>query len=361
MKIDVLVSSLKGGGAERVAVNLADSWAEAGHDVRLLIQTGLDAVEYRPSARVRIESFATRNRLLRALRLRRMLAVRRADAVIAVQGNMAIVAALVGIGLGLNIIGSEHNIPGRAIWGRGWAALRPFAYRRLSCITVLTGPSRDALSILCPGVPIHVIPNALRLPLAENPPQLAPESVVPPNAVVLLAAGRLVPAKGFDRMIAAFAHLVPAVPSARLVILGEGEMRAALERQVQELGLSGRVLLPGRAGNMAQWYCRAELFLMTSRWEGLPMVLLEAMGHGLPAVTTDFQDGPRDIIRHDIDGLILSDDLPDRDPAAWAATVSALLTDSPTLDAMASRASEVLDRFSEARVMALWDEALEQR
>jgi glycosyltransferase involved in cell wall biosynthesis len=356
MKIDILVSSLKGGGAERVAVNLADGWSTVGHDVRILIQSGLDEVEYCPKPEVILESFRAKWRIARALRLRQMLDARRADVVVAVQSNMAIVAGIVAIGLNLKLIGCEHNIPKKAVWGKHWAALRPLSYRQISAVTVLTERARAELSMICPKVRIEVVPNALYLPLSDNEPRLDPADVLPSDAPLLLAAGRLVEAKGFDRMIACFAKLSQLFPTARLVILGDGALRKNLETQISDLGLSDKALLPGRAGNIAEWYRRADLFLMTSRWEGQPMVLMEAMGHGLPAVVTDFNGGPRDIIRHGIDGIILPDDLPEHDPDLWARTVTDLLCDAKTRRALGANATSVLSRFSEIKVAQMWED-----
>ena len=114
---------------------------------------------------------------------------------------------------------------------------------------------------------------------------------------MLLAAGRLAPQKGFDLLIDAFAGLSERAPG-----LGFGDFRgrrgapALGIAEFQQDGLGQRVLLPGWAGNIPDWYGRAHLYAMSSRFEGFPNTLTEAMAHGLPAVSFDCDTGPKDII-----------------------------------------------------------------
>jgi glycosyltransferase involved in cell wall biosynthesis len=358
VNIDILVNCLRGGGAERVAANLADGWHEAGRAVRVIINEPLHLVEYRMLPGVELVSLAanTTSAATRLMRLRKMLKDRRADVVVAVQANMAIEAALATTGLGLSIIGCEHNTPGRSVRGRVWSALRPFAYRRLSAITTLTSGAAEDLRRLCPGTYIDVVPNILRLPLADNEPRLSPADLVPAGAPLLLAAGRFVEAKGFDRMVANFARLAKRVTDVRLVILGDGPLRPRIAEDVEARGLSGRIVLPGRAGNMADWYRRASLYLMTSRWEGLPMVMIESMAHGLPVVATDFRYGPRDVIRDGIDGRIL----PEGHPDAWSAAVEELLKDNALRSSMARHAVNVAVRFDATAVLSKWQDLFDR-
>ena len=134
---------------------------------------------------------------------------------------------------------------------------------------------------------------------------MKPDSVCRPGRKVLLAVGRLEVEKGFDWLIDAFSALATKYPEWDLVILGEGSLRATLEKQVQTSGLARRVFLPGRVGNVGDWYERANLYVMSSRFEGFGNTLGEAMAYGLPAVSFDCETGPRNIIRHETDGLLV--------------------------------------------------------
>lgn len=104
-----------------------------------------------------------------------------------------------------------------------------------------------------------------------------------PEGPVLLAVGRLVPQKDFATLLAALAH----IPRGRLIVLGEGPGRAALTAQIASAGLAGRVDLTGHVPDVLPWLARADLFVMSSRWEGFPLALVEAMGCGAPVVATD--------------------------------------------------------------------------
>ena len=117
----------------------------------------------------------------------------------------------------------------------------------------------------------------------------------PGQPPVLLGAGRLIPQKDFQTLIQAFAR-VRQTRSVRLVILGEGQERAALERLVRHLSLERDVRLSGFVPNPYPYMARASLFVLSSRWEGLPGALIEALFCGVPVVATDCPSGPREIL-----------------------------------------------------------------
>ena len=112
---------------------------------------------------------------------------------------------------------------------------------------------------------------------------------------VLLAAGRFTGQKDYPNMIRAFAK-VRAERPARLMILGEGKQRAELEALIAELGVADDVALPGFVDNPFMYMSRASLFVLASKWEGLPGVLIQAMACGCPVVSTDCPSGPREIL-----------------------------------------------------------------
>jgi glycosyltransferase involved in cell wall biosynthesis len=127
------------------------------------------------------------------------------------------------------------------------------------------------------------------------------EAGAPP---VLLAVGRLAPQKDFGTLIRAFERVRRSRP-ARLMILGDGPERDALEALAAEVGLESAVDLPGRIVNPFPYMVRADAFVLSSRWEGLPSVLIEALFCGVPVVATDCPSGPREILAGGKHGLLV--------------------------------------------------------
>lgn len=235
-----------------------------------------------------------------------------------------------------------------------WEKLRRWAYPQASAVVALTSGTANWLEEHVPGSNVVVIPNSVRWPLEANDPVLTP----PPRdgRLRLLAAGRLHPVKGFDLLITAFQSIARYFPDWDLVILGEGDSREALENQVQDAGLADRVSMPGRVGNVGDWYLESDMYVLSSRIEGLSNTLLEAMASGLAAVAYDCETGPREIVRNGIDGVLVN---PVGDHEALAAHLSDLMAHPAQREAYARRAVDVRDRFSTARIMALWGHLFE--
>jgi glycosyltransferase involved in cell wall biosynthesis len=164
---------------------------------------------------------------------------------------------------------------------------------------------------------VWVIPNAAPR-CAGAPARL--------EAPIVVAAGRLVGAKGFDRLIRAFTWVAEAHPGWRLRICGGGPERAALAALIGELRLGGRVELAGRVRHMEAELEAASVFALSSRVEGLPLALLEAMAKGLAVVSFDNCAGPCEVIEHGADGLLV----PGGDERALARAICALI-ESPDL------------------------------
>ena len=168
------------------------------------------------------------------------------------------------------------------------------------------------------------------------------------GAPVVLAAGRLEQQKDYPTLIRAFARLATRRPC-RLVILGEGSKRKEIEGLVEESGLTDRVSLPGWVENPFAFMARASLFVLSSRWEGLPTVLVEALACGCPCVSTDCPSGPTEILRNGEIGPLV----PVGDGAALAEAMDHVLdhpTDRPILrqqakDFSAERAVDTYEKL----------------
>lgn len=357
----IVIHSLQGGGAERVAVDLAGYWLEHGCQVSVVTQTSAAQDAYALPEGVQRYALALDSdsgggvwavwaNLRRLWALRRLIRRHRPTVVLGMMTKASILSVLAGHRLPCRVIATEHTHPPVQRLPAIWRRLRRWAYPRAQAVVALTQGTADWLDRQLPGVHALVIPNAVRWPIQQDEPVIEPPERA--GRLRLLAVGRLHPVKGFDVLLEAFASIAALFPDWDLVILGEGTQRSALEEQIEQSGLAERVSLPGRIGNIGQWYAQSDLYVLSSRVEGLSNTLLEAMASGLPCVAFDCETGPREIIRNGIDGALVQ---PVEDAEAMAAWLSNLMAHPDERARYALRATDVRDRFSVTRVMSLWE------
>lgn len=366
-RLVIFLYSMEGGGAERVTANLANHWATAGWEITVitLAPIGLDFYELHPAitrislnlaGNSRNAVHAAWQNFRRVSALRRVLRESQPDVALGLMpaGNM--ILALAAYGLGVRAVGTERSHPPTVPLGPFWEGLRRLVYGRLDGLAVLTRETAHWIEANTRARRVTVIPNAALWPLPAQEPNVSPGAVCRGGRLVLLAAGRLIEEKGYELLLQAFSQLAPKHPSWDLVILGEGYARSKLEGEVKVLRLEGRVLLPGRMGNLREWYEHADLYVMSSRREGFPNALVEALAHGLPAVSFDCDTGPRDIIRHEIDGLLV----PPENVASLAAALDRLMGDPDLRRNFGARAVEARERFSIETIAAKWEKLFEE-
>lgn len=361
MKLLLFIPSLEGGGAERVAANLASAWARSGHEVCLVIIGSLDAASYRLDGRVRtmeLKAGGTSRNVVEAVRsnwgamarMRQTLLSERPAVAIGFMSTANVLLALAAIGLPVATIGTEHRQPDKSKLNRVWSLLTYFFYRHLSVVVALTPEAAKWFSKYTLVRRVRVIPNPVVLPLPAGEPIVPPTLLGRQHRRRILAVGRLEHVKGFDRLIQAFAQITARHVDWELVIVGEGPCRPALEHQIEAMGLVGQVHLAGRVGNIGQWYGSSEFLAMSSYHEGFPNVLIEAMALGLPVVSFDCEAGPRNIVRDGVDGLLV----PEGDVEALAKAMQQLMENDEQRLVMGRAALQVRDRFSEESILAAW-------
>lgn len=369
-KIDVrqrrilfLIHSLGGGGAERVTANLANHWAQTGWTVTIVtmaMQSG-DVYELNPRVRrIALDLARDSNSLMEGLwtNMRRLAAVRRTlrqekpDVALGIMSTASCLLALTGQVKGCVRIGTERSYPPMLPLEYIWEKVRRKAYGNLDAVVALTSEGATWIKANTNAKAVSVIYNPVPVPLPTVNPVLPPEAVLDRTRKALLAVGSLTLPKAFDRLIHAFAKLAPEFPEWDLAIVGEGPLRPALTALSQKLGLDRRLHLVGRAGNIADWYLAADLFVLTSHFEGFPNVLAEAMAHGLSAVSVDCDTGPRDIISDGIDGLLVAQDNHD----ALVMALRKMMGDDALRDEMGICAAKIRDRLSVEKVAARWEE-----
>jgi len=242
-------------------------------------------------------------------------------------------------------VAQDHQNLG--FWGddlrRSFAAIYP----RLDAMVTLTpGDASAYASMLPPEVLVRDIPNAL------------PDRVVPSadtGAPVVVAAGRLARQKGFDLLVAAFARVHREHPNWRLHIFGKGADREVVEAAIRDRGLAGVVVLRGFSATLLEdMAATGSIFVLSSRHEGYPIVLIEAMSLGLPPVAFDCPTGPADIIEDGTSGLLV----PPRNVAAMARAINGLIEDPDRRARMATAAREQARQFSASVVGPRWTSLL---
>lgn len=188
---------------------------------------------------------------------------------------------------------------------------------------------------------IRVIPNAANF-IAEKYSDCSAKRVI--------AVGRLDYQKSFDRLIQVWEKVHQQMPDWRLDIFGQGEWQEMLQGMIDERGLQETVKLNRPTKNIGQEYSESSMIVMSSHYEGFPMVMIEAMACGLPAVSFDFKCGPRDIIKEGENGLVVKDG----DIDGLAEAMVRLMKDDDLRKRMGENARKVVEKYSEDRVMGLW-------
>ncbi|MCC4114262.1 glycosyltransferase [Aromatoleum toluclasticum] len=298
--IALLLPELEAGGAQRVMLLLAREFAARGHRVDLVLLQATGPLLAEIPDTVRLVDLAAREHGLGQLGFT-LSSIRRLGAWLKKERPEALLSTITGANLVAILARRAAGIPLRLVIREAvtlenhTSTLRRRAMRWLyphaDAVIALTDVMAEQLvrDLAVPPAKIHCIPNpvdAARI-RAQGDEPLAHPWLQAPDLKVVISAGRLIPQKDYATLLRAFA-LLPATLSARLIIVGEGPERARLETLAAELGIADRVTLPGFDANPWRWMARADLFVLSSRWEGHPNALLEALELGLPAVITDY-------------------------------------------------------------------------
>jgi glycosyltransferase involved in cell wall biosynthesis len=216
-------------------------------------------------------------------------------------------------------------------------------YGRFDAIAVLTKTNQAEYQQILPGAKIVQIPNAVHKVDQEPSKQENP---------IVVAAGRLVPQKGFDFLIPAFAEVVKDFPEWRLRIFGTGPRKPQLTARINDLGMQDHITLMGRTDRLDEELAAASVYALSSRFEGLPMVMIEAMTHALPVVAFDCPTGPRDVLTDGVDGVLV----PPRDVEALAAGLKEVVADRRKRLEMGAAAAATSRAYGPDVVMPRWEE-----
>jgi glycosyltransferase involved in cell wall biosynthesis len=347
----------KAGGLQRVAANLVRD-LRPYYDTMLLSVEPLnapvfheDGLDFR-SLDVVCRALTYRGRLKDFARggwaLRRFVAQNRIDTVLAFWYDWASVAAI-ALPRRVKKVGCEHISFFEAT--PKMRQLRARTYWRLDAVVSLTEQDVPHLSSVSRSV--HVIPNY------SPATQVAPFET---REKILLTIGHLDSRKGIDRLLWGLKQTLLEHPDWKLVVVGGGEKGHVdwsyiyyLSALLQMLQLDGRVEFHPATGRIDDWYRRASIYVMGSRQEGLPMVLIEAKAHGLPIVSFDCPTGPREIVRPGLDGFLI-----ENDSDAFGEAVSELMANQDLRRRMGEAArNDHQQRFSVDTVIGRWCSLIE--
>lgn len=359
MKLTLVISSLERGGAERIMSVLAGAWMERGHQVTLITFDDAEGPAYPLHRGVKLKCLRVPNELAtnffsalfrnmrRVQLLRRMIRQSQPDIVISFLDFPNVITLLATRGLGIPVVVSERANPQYDELKPVWKRLRLSLYPRAGALVCQTSAIVAQLQQKM-NVRGYAIPNPIELPVPLMPAGLSNTNK---SSRTVIAMGRLVPQKGFDLLLEAFSRIAGRHPAWSIKVLGKGPLQSQLEAQAESLGLKSRVNFAGAVSDPFPILQAADLFVFSSRFEGFGNALTEAMACGLPVISFDCPAGPADIIRHGIDGILVSPD----DVAGLAGAMDRLMGDSAERERLARRAPEVLTRFSLESVLAMWE------
>lgn len=303
----VFISNMHSGGAQQSMLRLVKGFANSGYMVDLVLAKAEGEFLYQVPASVRVVDLKARGVLASLPALTRYLRSERPVAMLTALDYVNIVAlwARRFASSNVRVVVSERSTPSYSSRyssnrrGRLLPLLTRYFYRWANAITAVSIGAADDLAKIT-GIPrdqIKVIYNPVVTPELQEKAreQLTHPWFRPGQPPVVLAVGRLVTAKDYPTLIKSFA-LVRKRRLARLLILGEGARRQSLEAMVKHLGLQNDVSLPGFVENPYAFMARTSIFVLSSRWEGLPGALIEAMYCGASVISTDCPNGPREIL-----------------------------------------------------------------
>jgi glycosyltransferase involved in cell wall biosynthesis len=353
MKILVIIPTLHRGGAERVVSRLTQAWQEE-HEVLLAVFDHSKAAYLHGGKLVDLKCPPVNsvwgkvaNALRRVFRLTTLIQKEKPDRIITFMESAnfpAILAALLTGTLACLTI-SVRCDPNQLM--RAYRCLISCFYRfPKRVVAVSQGVSVVLEKMGVPRQKLFFIPN----PASDEPRQAESkkeENIRRPSRYIL-GVGRLHSEKGFDRLMAAFASIDDS--DLHLVILGEGRERASLEALAEELRISTRLMMPGAVEDVAPWYENALCFVLSSKHEGWPNVLMEAMYWHCPVISFDCRFGPSEIIESGVSGVLV----PEGDVHALRVAIVKIISNGALRESFVKESLRRLEYFCVKKVAKMW-------
>ncbi len=360
MKILFAIKALDGisGGAERVLADISAGLCDKGHDLSILTFDPEGGTAFYPlhknAERICLgigntqEKSTLSESIKRIIALRRIVKQERPDVVVAFMHSMFIPMSISLIGTGIPIVASEHIVPTH--YKKKWKEfflliVSSFFVRK---ITVLSERIKKTYPTIIQKKMIPI----------SNPvsfPQNTVSNKDNKKRKVILNVGRLDPQKNQKLLINAFAQLAHKNLDWDLIIIGEGILRAPLEKQINDLSLNDRIFLPGTTRDISSKYNAADIFALPSSYESFGLATAEAMAHGLPAIGFADCEGTNELIDHGKTGLLISG--ADK-VSALKTGLQTLMSDQNLREQYGAQAQKSVQKFSLEGVILEWEELL---
>lgn len=306
MRILLAIPSLGGGGAERVITTLARRFSRDRFDIHLMVAKNTGPLRNDLLEDITLHSLDRDSISQAAWPFLKLVRKLRPRVVLTAATHLNVLAGAVKtlFPRETRLIIRETSVLARSLATLSKTAqifepLFASAYRRADCVITQSSFALDEVRERFSVSPDKLIriANPVDLDHMGQPHQNDSTSPFPAGpGPRLLAVGRLSPVKGFDRAIQALPALLQSHPGAQLWIIGEGHERSSLRQLAEDLGVSGNVFMPGFQHDVSRWMSHADLFVLTSRSESLPNVLLEAVGSGCPVIATHHTGGTQEVL-----------------------------------------------------------------
>ena len=344
--VSIVLPDLRSGGAERVAVNLANSFVQRGYAVDMVLLSAEGDFLSDLHSKVNVVDLNVERLRQVLFPLIRYLRQARPAVVLACMWPLTIAAV---VARALTRVPTRVVVAEHTTWSRSELLKRPMVEWQVRNSMHWVFPAADGIVAVSQGAADDLARFAnldagaitcIYNPVVGDAKPPAPEPLSPSDwwtgqHCKLLAVGTLKEIKDYATLLNAFALLLKSL-NARLLILGEGECRSALEAQVRQLGIEASVFMPGFVKDISPYYQQADLHVLSSTGEGLPTVIIEALAVGTPVVSTDCPSGPREILRDGEFGRLV----PVGDAAALASAMAESLAATHDTAALIARAQD---------------------
>ena len=364
--IVIVVSAMNMGGAQRVVSILSNYWAKKGYKVSLITTyTGSKKDHYSLNKDINLKKITNNpffpkikflNLAWKLFSLRKILKETKPNIIFSFLTRINIATCLATIGLKFPVIICERAWPPFYSLNKSFFWIYRIIFKKAKKVIVQTSESMIWMSKNFPANKVELIPNPIEYPIRiDKNKSVSPDDIILPEKKIILGSARFHKNKQFDLLIRSFSKIHYKYPDWILVILGDGEEKNNLLKLVSDLEINKKVFFPGIVGNVPDWYKRSDLFVLTSKMEGFPNVLLESMSYGLPSISFDCDTGPRDMIKQGLNGILVH---PNENETGIINALIKLITDKELRKKFSYESSLLRDKYSVKNIMKIWDKVL---